>query len=65
MIVQAVAAGHTGRWIFMEEPHLAAKLKNGYVGGGGHIPMHMFIRILGEVKVDRKLLYMHYLGRIQ
>lgn len=63
MIVHAVAAGHTGRWIFMEEPHLAEKLKNWYVGVG-HIPMHMFIVRLGTAKVDCKLLYMHYSGSI-
>lgn len=57
--------GHTARWIFMEKPHLAVKLKKWYIGGGWHIPMHMFIGGLGTVKVDCKLLHMHYSGSIQ
>ncbi len=63
--VHVVAVGHTARWIFMEKLHLAEQFKKRYVGRGGHIPMHMFIGGLGTVKVDCKLLYMHYSGSIQ
>lgn len=51
MIVHAVAVGHRDRWVFMEKAHLAEKLKNWYIGGGGHIRMHMFMENWERLKL--------------